>query len=104
MRFEEGMFADAIGLFNRSLAIDPMDADAYGNRGIAYAVTGQPGAALKDFDNAVELRPDFAIIYYNRGKLYASTNQQERAFADYQKGCQLGDEISCQALRELSTH
>ncbi len=103
IRFEEGKFAESIDQFSRAISVDPMDAEAYGNRGIAYAVTGQPSAALKDFDKAVELHSDFAVIYYNRGKLYASSGLRERAFADYQKACQLGDEISCQALRELST-
>ena len=45
---------------------DPMDAEAYGNRGIAYAVVGQPGEALKDFNKAIALRPGFAEAHYNR--------------------------------------
>jgi protein O-mannosyl-transferase len=103
-RFEDGMYTEAIEQFDRAIAIDPMDTEAYGNRGLAHAVTGQTSAALKDFDKAIELRPDFPDIYYNRGRLYAASGRWEPASRDYQKACQLGDEISCQALRELSSH
>ena len=52
-----GQFDRAIQDYNRSIQIKPDLAEAYCNRGLAYAEKGQPDRAIQDCDKAIELNP-----------------------------------------------
>ena len=46
--------------FDRAIALDPRDADAYYERGLAHAALGEQAVAEKDFEQAARLAPDHA--------------------------------------------
>ena len=48
----------------------PKYADAYNNRGVAYAKLGDYRQAISDYDRAIEINPEYAEAYYNRGIAY----------------------------------
>ena len=64
-------------------------AEAYSNRGIAYAKLNKYERAIEDFSKAIALNPDDAEAYYNRGIAYAKLNKHERAIEDYGKAIAL---------------
>lgn len=52
---------------NQTIGRQPDYAEAYHNRGVAYAVKGEVHRAIGDFNTAIELNPDYAWAYSNRG-------------------------------------
>ena len=51
----------------RAIRIKPDYADAYHNRGGAYADKGEYDRAIADFTTAIRIKPDHAETYRNRG-------------------------------------
>ena len=60
----------AIADYTQSLKLEPANAAAYNNRGIAYAALGQNDQAIADFDQAIKLDPKRALYYNVRGTIY----------------------------------
>ncbi len=63
--------------------IDPEDAKAYNNRGIASAKNAQYETAITEFGRAVTRDPAFAEAYYNRAIVYAAIGQLGQAISDF---------------------
>ena len=72
--------------------LNPQNADAYYNRGIAYYNLGQDERAIEDWDEAIRLNPEYAKAYYNRGVTYEHLGKQEQADRDFAKAKELGVE------------
>ena len=56
--------------YNKAIELNPKDATAYVNRGIAYNALGNYQQAINDYNKAIELNPKDAEAYYNRGNAY----------------------------------
>ena len=65
-------------------------AEAYFNRGIAYARLEENQQAIKDFDKAIELNPKLAQPYYNRAIAYLRLGDDRQAIEDYKSAARLG--------------
>ena len=78
-------YDSAIANYDRAIALDPDDADAYHNRGIAKDAQGDYAAAIADFDRAIALEPDGADVYHNRGVAKAEQGDYAGAIADYDR-------------------
>jgi regulator of sirC expression with transglutaminase-like and TPR domain len=70
-RLAQGALREAIRLYARSLRLDPADAWALNNRGLAYLRSGRPGKARRDFEAALRVSPDFAAARANLERLDA---------------------------------
>lgn len=79
-----GNFQAAIADFTQIILLQPDNATAYANRGLARATQGDRGA-LKDFDRAIQLDPELAIAYYNRGFLLTKFKDYRGALADFDR-------------------
>ncbi len=102
--FEQGDYSMAIEAFDEAIRLDPQDAIAYYNRGVAYnriaqGVTGsgmvragsnisQYQSAIQDFDQAIRLNPQ-ADAYFNRGFAYRNLGQFERAIEEFDEALRL---------------
>ncbi|WP_339036123.1 tetratricopeptide repeat protein [Bradyrhizobium symbiodeficiens] len=73
----------AIATASEAIRRDPKDANAYYNRGNAYAASGDTDRAIADYTATIRLDPAHANAYYNRGNGYGSKGDPERAIADY---------------------
>ena len=71
----------AIADYDRAIELNPQDAIAYNNRGIAYADQGDYENAIENFDSAIRLGSD--ISYYNRGNAYRHRGELDLAISDY---------------------
>jgi tetratricopeptide (TPR) repeat protein len=74
---------------SKIIELNPEDAKAYYNRGIAYYFLGQYLQAIKDYNKSIELNPEFAEAYYNRGFIYDKLGQYSQAIKDYNKAIEL---------------
>jgi tetratricopeptide (TPR) repeat protein len=84
-----------IDYYTKAIELDPGYADAYYNRGNAYAGEGLYEEAIADYTRYIELDPMYADAYYNRGQCYHWIGRDERALSDYNKACSLGHENGC---------
>ena len=68
-----------------AIELNPQDAAAYFNRGVAYQDSGEHKKAIEDYSKAIELDPEDADAYKIRGEAYAELGQQDAAEADFCK-------------------
>ncbi|WP_051380380.1 tetratricopeptide repeat protein [Bradyrhizobium sp. WSM1743] len=73
----------AIAAASEAIRRDPKDANAYYNRGNAYAASGDTDRAIADYTATIRLDPAYANAYYNRGNGYSNKGDMDRAIADY---------------------
>jgi Flp pilus assembly protein TadD len=59
------------GNYNQAIELNPKDADAFIDRGVAYANLKQFEKAIQDYNQAIELNPKDARAFNNRGVVYA---------------------------------
>lgn len=87
--YNKGNYQQSIIYFTKSIELDPTDAYAYYNRGIAYYELKWYENAIADYENAIELDPNNAAAYNNRGITYNELKQYTKAIADYNKAIAL---------------
>jgi tetratricopeptide (TPR) repeat protein len=83
------VFDQAIADFTQALRLDPDNANAYNERGSAYAAKGDYDQALADYNQAIRLDPNDTHAYNNRGLAYAKKKDYDRAIADYNQAIRL---------------
>ena len=66
-RGEAGRMFKTVADYSETIRLDPNNATAYGNRGMAYYGNSELDRAIADFDEAIRLDPGDATAYNNRG-------------------------------------
>lgn len=61
---KEGKFVEAVSEFTKAIDIDPKYANAYANRGVAYARMNQRDLAMADYNKAIELSTDSSLTQF----------------------------------------
>jgi tetratricopeptide (TPR) repeat protein len=79
----------AIADFNKAIQLNPNDAVAYSNRGLAWNKKGDQDKAIADFNKAIQLNPNFSIAYNYRGIALYKKGYLDKAIADFNKAIQL---------------
>jgi tetratricopeptide (TPR) repeat protein len=78
---------------SHAIRLNPKDAVAYNNRGVAYIEKGELDKAIADYDKALELAPnsgsDRTMLLNNRGNASHEKGQFDRAIADYDEAIRL---------------
>ena len=78
-----GRSDEALGNYNRAIAIRPDYPQAFNNRGALLHRMGRPEAALSSFDQALALRSDYPDAHYNRANVLAELGRLGEALASY---------------------
>jgi tetratricopeptide (TPR) repeat protein len=79
----------AAELLGRAVAVNPLDASAHCDRGVAFKGLKQWQAALACYDRAIALRADYAEAHSNRGNVLRDLQQFEAALASYDRAIAL---------------
>ena len=98
---KQGDFVRSIVTFNSALlqALTPdRQAAVYLNRGGAYALSGEMGRAIGDWDEAIRLNPSLADAYNNRATAYYQKGEFKKALADYQQAANLAPALGLNGL------
>ena len=99
--FEEGLnhakageYQAAINAFTRAIEVQPLDAYAWYNRGMAKNMIGEYLDAINDFGTCLGIQPTYVKARFNRGitKLYVA--QYDGAVADFTNVVQVDREFS----------
>jgi tetratricopeptide (TPR) repeat protein len=85
----ESKYNKAIADYSGAIKLNPVDAKAYVNRGLAYAGKGKYDKAITDYNRAIYLDPDNIEAYRNRGRVYHTKGDDGRAGADFSKAIEL---------------
>jgi tetratricopeptide (TPR) repeat protein len=81
---EEVQHDQSIAFFNEALEINPRNADAYFNRGLAYGNKGRHDKAIADFTKTIKINPNYTEAYNSRGHVNRSKYDNfDGAIADY---------------------
>jgi tetratricopeptide (TPR) repeat protein len=86
---DQSLKKEAIRIFTESIRLDPSNASAYLNRGMAYERINHMQQAIADYSKAIELAPDYAKAYYARGTLLWYLDD-EASTEDLMKAAELG--------------
>lgn len=83
-------YQEAIRAFASSIQLDPANARAYLNRGMAYERLNNMQQAVSDYSRAIELVPKDAKAYYVRGLLFWRLGKEREAISDIKISAGLG--------------
>ena len=79
----KGEYDRAIADYDKTIELNPNEAQTYYNRGNAYYSKGAYDRAITDYNNAIILNPRFAQAYHSRGNAYYVKGAYDLAIADY---------------------
>lgn len=65
--------------FNKALSLNPNNAEALENLGVAHAFKGQHHKAIEYLERAIRLNPDNATLYKNLGMAYRNIGDEQKA-------------------------
>lgn len=84
MTFTQSIYwRDNENLWTRVIVLNPRNAHAYNNRGIAYEHAGHEDRALADYTQAIQINPYHAKALYNRGNIYLRRGLLAQAKQDF---------------------
>jgi spermidine synthase len=84
-----GIYERAILAYTGVIEINPDNAKAYNDRGLAYIGMGYFDRAIRDLSKAIDLAPVSARTYINRGIAYTKSGLYENAIEDFSRAIEL---------------
>ena len=85
-KYDSGNYQGAILDYTKAIEIDPNNANAFVNRGIAKGDSKKGFLdAISDFSKAIAIDPKYAPAYYNRGRVKFNMEDFLGAISDYSK-------------------
>ncbi|HZP59162.1 MAG TPA: tetratricopeptide repeat protein [Opitutaceae bacterium] len=81
---DEGNVVEAMGYFQKTLALKADYAPAHNNLGNALAELGRTQEALPEYREAIRLKSDFFEAHYNLGLALSALNRVPEAMAEYE--------------------
>jgi hypothetical protein len=76
---------NALGIFTKSLEVNPKNEVTLDFRGNTYVELKQHDLAIADFTKAIKCNPKYVKALFNRGCVYHDLNRLEEAIDDYQR-------------------
>lgn len=86
--------APAIKDCSEAIELNPVYAEAFECRGVAYSNERQYERALADFTELIRLRPGYALGFFSRGNTYNLNNQEELAIEDMSEAIRLKPDLA----------
>jgi predicted O-linked N-acetylglucosamine transferase (SPINDLY family) len=80
---------EALGHYDKAIALQPDFVDAHFHRANVYLVLGQHAEAVVSYDRTLELKPDHAPALNNRGFSHKELRQLDAALADVDRSLAL---------------
>ena len=76
---------EAINAYNKAIDLNPNDASAYNNRGLAYDNLDKNNLAIADYEKAIELNPKYGDAFNNLAKTYGRRGYYKQAILFYDR-------------------
>ena len=94
----KGQLDEAIACYKKAIELDPKDARAHYNLGIALAAKGQVDEAIAYYKKAIELDPKYAEAHCNLGHALAIQGRFAESLEAFKRGHRAGSETARLAL------
>ncbi|MEM9275243.1 MAG: tetratricopeptide repeat protein [Cyanobacteria bacterium P01_F01_bin.143] len=91
---DRGDYSEAERIFRQVIEINPNDATAYNELGIALRKQGELEEAIANHQKAIQLNPNYANAYNNLGNALADQGRLDDAIANYEKSIELNPNAS----------
>lgn len=65
-RCQTQRYEDAIDSYDKVIEFNPLDAEAWGNRGGVLSMLQRYEDAIASFDKAIQIQPNFPLAIYSR--------------------------------------
>ena len=88
------------GIPQKSVQLDPQDAEAYYNLGVIFRELGKLEEAEKSYRKAILLKPDYAEAYSNIGVIFKKLGKLNEAEASYRKAIELKPDYAVDYLED----
>jgi tetratricopeptide (TPR) repeat protein len=75
----------ALADFTKAITIDPVNAEAYNNKGLYLFENGDSDSSIIYFDKAISIKNDFYQAYYNKGNTVAKSGRYNEAITLYEE-------------------
>lgn len=85
----KGLTDKAVLQYEKSISLEPRDADAHNNLGLCYFDKGWLNRAIEQFKHAVRIAPNHVEAHYNLGMGYGSRGRYDLAFKEIRKAREL---------------
>jgi tetratricopeptide (TPR) repeat protein len=93
-----GRSEEAIGCYDKALAIDSRATSAWGNKGIALGAMGRHEEALTCHDQALQIDPRDARAWRNKGNALGNLKRYQDALVCFQEAQKLGDPTAAKCV------
>jgi Tfp pilus assembly protein PilF len=87
--FQRADYQGALHHIDRALKLQPDNAEAFFNRGLALHKLDRLDDAVASYDRALALKHDYAEAFYNRGHALHAQNRLDEALASYDRAVAL---------------
>lgn len=89
-----GQFDGALGMFNRSLQLNPNNATAHDNLGLALAQLGRTNDALQQQETALHLQPNNSQFHNDLGQSLLKAGRRQEAVEQFRKALDLNPDMA----------
>ena len=86
---KNGRINESILISQKSVQLDPQDAEAHNNLGILLQQQGKLKEAEGSYSKAIELKPDFTDAHFNLGNMLKALGRLKESEASYSKAIEL---------------
>lgn len=87
--YNDGRVDEAIPQYERSLELDPSNAEAHNNLGNALRQKGKLNEAIVHYQRALEIKPDFAEADNNLGNTFLQKGEVDEAIVHYERAVKI---------------
>jgi len=86
-----GNYPAAVRAYEKALALDPRNSEAYFGLGVALGALADYNGALASIDRAIGVSPGNGRYHYGRAWVLMLSNRSDEALAVFRKASDLGD-------------
>lgn len=90
-----GDYDNALNSINKSIMINPTNADSYYIRGNVYQKKANYLNAIRDYQKAIKLNPNHIDAISKCGISYAKMNDKAAACRYFKRACDMGSDDGC---------
>ena len=91
----------AVGAFQKAIELEPDNAEAHFNLGVAYTEMDEYEKALDAMSRAITLKPGVARYHYGRGWVHVRSGNRFHGMEDMQKAAELSDRYAKKFIEEI---
>lgn len=87
--FYNRQYSDALEWYEKAIAKDPKNAEAWYNKGLSLGNLGKEEDEIKSYDKAIKIKPDYGDAWNNKGFVFAKLGKLEESIKYFEKAIKI---------------